>query len=441
MINVSTWSIRNPIPSIVFFILLTFAGLVTFKMTGIQDFPDIELPMVTVSASLPGAAPAQLETEVARWIENSVASLQGVKHIYTNILDGSANIIVEFNLEKNASEATNEVRDAVSQVRADLPAEMRDPVVTKAATTGKPILTYTVASDKVDEEAVSWFIDNAVTKRMLAAPGVGKVGRLGGVTREVQVVLDPQKLQSLGATAADVSQALRRTQLETPGGRGDVGGAEQAVRTIATASSVAELAAMDLPLADGRRLASGPGGDRQGHHRGASFRCAAGWQAGGGVRDHALQGRQRNRGGQGRAQGRGRAARRAPGNADRRSAGRCVAGAGELRRFHDPLVRGRDSRRARRVVFPARMARHAGVGCRAAAVGDSHVHRHVLLRLHAQHGDLALAGTGGGHPGGRRHRGDREHHAAHAHGQDAPCRPRWRQRTRLASRSSPPLSR
>ncbi|MDX2219889.1 MAG: efflux RND transporter permease subunit [Burkholderiales bacterium] len=257
MFNVSSWSIRNPIPSIVFFILLTFAGLVTFRMTGIQDFPDIELPMVTISASLPGAAPAQLETEVARKIENSVATLQGVKHIYTNILDGTANIMVEFVLEKDASEATNEVRDAVSQVRADLPADLRDPVVTKAATTGKPILTYTVASaqpGKVDEEAVSWFIDNAVTKRMLAVPGVGKVGRLGGVTREVQVVLDPQKMQALGATAADVSQALRRTQLESPGGRGDVGGAEQAVRTIATVASVEELAGLSLALADGRRL-------------------------------------------------------------------------------------------------------------------------------------------------------------------------------------------
>ena len=145
--NFSTWAIKNPIPSIVFFILLTFAGLVSFFKTGVQDFPDIELPMVTVSATLPGAAPAQMETEVARKIENSIATLQGIKNIYTNILDGTATISVEFVLEKGLNEATNEVRDAVSQIRADLPPELRDPVIQKASNAGRPILTYVVSSE------------------------------------------------------------------------------------------------------------------------------------------------------------------------------------------------------------------------------------------------------------------------------------------------------
>ena len=252
--NVSTWAIKNPLASIVFFVLLTFAGLVSFKMNGVQDFPDIELPLVTISASLPGAAPAQLETEVARKIENAVAPLQGVKHVYTNILDGVANITVEFILEKNAAEATNEVRDAVSQVRADLPAEMRDPIVSKATTSGRPILTYTVASQQLDEEALSWFIDNTVTKRVLGAQGVGRVGRMGGISREIRVELDTELMAAMRVTAADVSQQLRRVQQEVPGGRGDVGGAEQAVRTIATVKSVADLAALEMPLADGRRV-------------------------------------------------------------------------------------------------------------------------------------------------------------------------------------------
>lgn len=252
--NVSSWSIKNPIPVIVFFILLTFAGITSFKMSGVQDFPDIELPMVTVSAQLPGAAPAQMETEVARKIENSIATLQGVKHIYTNILDGTATINVEFNLEKNVIEATNEVRDAVSQVRADLPADLRDPVVSKFSTAGKPILTYVVSSASQDEEALSWFVDNAVTKRVLNVQGVGKVARLGGVSREIRVELDQSKMSALGVTAASVSQQLRLVQQEVPGGRGDVSAQEQSVRTIATVKTVAELASIELPLADGRRL-------------------------------------------------------------------------------------------------------------------------------------------------------------------------------------------
>ena len=252
--NFSTWSINNPIPAIVFFILLTFAGVVSFKMSGVQDFPDIELPMVTVVAALPGAAPAQLETEVARKIENSLATLQGVKHIYTNILDGTVSINVEFNLEKNASEATNEVRDALSSVRADLPAELRDPLVSKVSSAGRPIMTYVVSSESMDEEATSWFVDNAMTKQILAVPGVGKVARLGGAAREIRVELDPSKMSSMGVTAADVSRQLRRVQQEVPGGRGDVGGAEQSVRTIATVKTMAELAALDIPLTDGRRI-------------------------------------------------------------------------------------------------------------------------------------------------------------------------------------------
>lgn len=252
--NFSAWSIKNPIPAIVFFILLTFAGVVSFKLSGVQDFPDIELPMVTVSANLPGAAPAQLETEVARKIENSVATLQGVKHIYTNILDGTATINVEFNLEKNVVEATNEVRDAVSQVRADLPGELRDPVVSKVSTAGRPILTYVLSSPTQDEEALSWFVDNAVTKRILSVAGVGRVSRLGGVTREILVELDQAKMAAMGVTAADISRQLRLVQQEVPGGRGDVGGAEQSVRTIATVKTVAELSRLDIPLSDGRRV-------------------------------------------------------------------------------------------------------------------------------------------------------------------------------------------
>ncbi|MEI6547752.1 MAG: efflux RND transporter permease subunit, partial [Burkholderiales bacterium] len=177
-----------------------------------------------------------------------------VKNVYTRILDGAVSVTVEFVLEKNSAEAVNEVRDAVSRVRADLPADVRDPAVTKTSTAGRPVVTYTVASSQLDEEAVSWFIDNTLAKRLLAVPGVGLVKRLGGVTREVRVELDAQRMAALNVAAVDVSRRLKQVQQEAPGGRGDVGGAEQAVRTIATVSSAADLGALELPLSDGRRL-------------------------------------------------------------------------------------------------------------------------------------------------------------------------------------------
>ncbi len=252
--NVSSWAIRNPVPFVLLFVMLTLTGLFAFRAMKIQQFPDIDLPTVTVSATLPGAAPAQLETEVARKIENVVATLQGVKHIYTKVQDGTATITVEFRLEKPTQEALDDVRDAVSRIRSDLPGDLRDPVISKVNLAGSPILTYTVASSRMDDEALSWFVDNTVAKRLLSVRGVGAVARVGGVDREVRVELDPARLLALRVTAADISRQLRRVQQEASGGRADVGGAEQTVRTIATVRSAGELARMDIALSDGRSV-------------------------------------------------------------------------------------------------------------------------------------------------------------------------------------------
>ncbi|MFC4930272.1 efflux RND transporter permease subunit [Massilia sp. GCM10023247] len=256
--NFSALSIRNPIPAILLFALLTLAGLLAFNANKVQFFPDIELPIVTVTATLDGAAPAQLETEVARKIEDSVATLQGVKNIYTKVLDGVATVTVEFILDKNLSDAVNDVRDAVSQVRSDMPAEMREPSVTKTATAGRAILTFTVmpkpGTGGLGDQELSWFVDNAVAKRLLSVPGMGAIKRVGGADREVRVELNAERMAALRVSALDVSRQLRNVQREAPGGRGDVSGAEQSVRTLATVASAQELARMDIPLPDGRRV-------------------------------------------------------------------------------------------------------------------------------------------------------------------------------------------
>ena len=260
MLNVSSWSIRNPIPAVMLFVLLCFAGVLSFNAMKVQQFPDIELPTVTVSAQLPGAAPAQLETEVARKLENSIASVQGLKHIYTRVQDGNVTLTAEFRLEKPVQEAVDDVRSAVSKVRSDLPGDLRDPIVNKLDMAAQPVLAFTVRSIPragvagMDDEALSWFVDNEVTRKLLAVRGVGGVTRVGGVNREVRVALDPLKLQALGATAADISRQLRQMQQESAGGRVDVGGGEQPVRTIATVQTAQQLGALQLALSDGRRI-------------------------------------------------------------------------------------------------------------------------------------------------------------------------------------------
>ncbi|WP_398497229.1 efflux RND transporter permease subunit [Variovorax sp.] len=252
--NVSAWSIRNPIAAVMLFVLLTFGGLLSFNAMKVQNFPDIDLPTVTVSASLPGAAPSQLENDVARKIENSIATVQGLKHITTKVQDGAVTLIVEFRLEKPVQEAVDDVRSAVQKVRADLPADLRDPVITKLDFAAQPVLAFTIASSHMDAEALSWFVDNDVSKKLLAQPGVGAVARVGGVTRQVHVDIDPNKLQALGATAADISRQLRQVQVESAGGRFDLSGSEQPVRTLATVTSADQLNAMQIALSDGRRV-------------------------------------------------------------------------------------------------------------------------------------------------------------------------------------------
>lgn len=252
--NVSSWSIKNPIPAVMLFVMLTFAGMLAFNSMKVQQFPDLELPNITISASLPGAAPAQLETEVARKLENAIASIQGLKNIYTKVQDGGVSITAEFRLEKPTQEALDEVRSAVQGVRSELPSDVRDPVINKVNLSGAPILALTIRSSKMDDEALSWFVDNTVARRLLGVKGVGSVARVGGVTREVEVALDPMKLQGLGATAADISRQLKQVQTESAGGRADLGGSEQPMRTLATVKTAEELARLELTLSNGQRV-------------------------------------------------------------------------------------------------------------------------------------------------------------------------------------------
>lgn len=252
--NVSAWSIRHPVPSLLLFALLTLLGLGSFRTLGIQNFPDIEVPVITVLATLEGAAPTQMETEIARKIEDSVASLGGVDHIRTTITDGTASIAVEFFIDKDAEIALNEVRNAVDSVRTDLPQEMNTPIISKKTTSGRGLVTFTVASDVMDMTDLSWFVDNDLSKAMLAVPGVGKFSRIGGVDREIEIALDPLRMAALGVGAADISIQLKQVQQDASGGRGDVGNAIQSFRTLGALDSAEGLAQLHIPLSHGRSV-------------------------------------------------------------------------------------------------------------------------------------------------------------------------------------------
>ncbi|SFH00086.1 Multidrug efflux pump subunit AcrB [Duganella sp. CF458] len=253
--NLSRYSIRNPLPAVLLFVLLVLCGLAAFHLTPVQDTPDIDVPVVLVTAALPGASPAQLETEVARKMENAIATIPFVRHISSTINDGLVSTSVEFRLGRNVNEAVNEVRDAIARVRSDMPAELRDPVIGKVGDAGvTAVLTYTLSAERMSQEELSWLVDSSVARALMQVAGVGQVQRVGGVNREVLIELDPVRMAALNVSAAAVSAQLQRMQREAPSGLADIGGTTQMVRTLGTVRGVDELAAMDLVLPDGRRV-------------------------------------------------------------------------------------------------------------------------------------------------------------------------------------------
>ncbi len=252
--NVSSWSIRQPVPAVLCFILLTVIGLIGFHKLQIQDFPDMDLPMIQITAALEGASPTQLENEVARKIEDKLTSLTRLDHLSTTITDGSVSILVSFELEKDIQAALSEVRNAVDSARADLPAEMIAPVVAKIEAAGRPLLTYTVASDAMDERDLSWFVDNDLSKALLSVDGVYSATRVGGVDREVLIDLDPALMSGLGLTPEAVSSQLKAMQRDRSGGQGDIGGQRQSSRSLVGIGSVEDLAALSITSGDGRSL-------------------------------------------------------------------------------------------------------------------------------------------------------------------------------------------
>ncbi|HYC98231.1 efflux RND transporter permease subunit [Brevundimonas sp.] len=265
MKNISSWSIKNPIPIILMFVLLTFAGVNSFLGMRINNNPDIDFPLVNVTAVRPGAAPAEMEIQVTRLVEDSLSGLSGVRHITSQVTDGVSNTQIEFELGTDTERATNDVRNAMSGLRADLPQDMQEPSVQRIDITGDDLIQWVVRSPTMTPEEMSWFVDNEVTRALLAVRGVGEVNRSGGVDREIRVEIDPDRLASFGVTAAAVSQTLTSINSDMPGGRVTISGSERAIRTLGSANSVEQLRETLIPVSGGRTVRLGDLGTVEDH--------------------------------------------------------------------------------------------------------------------------------------------------------------------------------
>ncbi|MGX5664825.1 efflux RND transporter permease subunit [Rhizobium daejeonense] len=250
--NFSAWAIRNPVAPILAFFLLMVVGLQSFFALPITRFPNIDVPLVAITVTQSGASPAELETQVTKEIEDAVASITGVDELTSTVTDGQSQTIIMFRMEVPTEQAVQDVKDAIDRIRGDLPASVDEPIVAKIDVEGAAIQTFAVSAPNMSIEELSWFVDDTVKRALQGQSGIGRIDRYGGAEREIRVELNPDRLDAFGITAADVNRQLRGTNVDLGSGRGQVAGAEQAIRTLGDTRNVGTLANTTIALSNGR---------------------------------------------------------------------------------------------------------------------------------------------------------------------------------------------
>ena len=252
--NISAWSIRNPVVPIVLFVALTIAGIMSFMNMDVQNDPDIEFPVVVVSISQPGAAPSEITTQITQKVESAIRSVQGVRNIDASSSEGNTTVSAEFEIGDDINAAVSEVKNAVDQIRSDLPDGILEPQIFKVATSSDPIAYFAVEASDMTLEQLSWFVDDSVARRLLSVEGMASVSRNGGVNREIRVVLDPAKMQSLGVSASQINSVLRQQNINASGGQSQIAGSRQSVRVLGNATDAFALSQTQISLGGGRSI-------------------------------------------------------------------------------------------------------------------------------------------------------------------------------------------
>ena len=252
--NISAWSIRKPVPSLVLFMVLMALGYFSFQQLPVTRFPNVDIPIVQVRVYQSGAAPSELETQVTKKIEDAIAGVNGVKHITSTVTEGLSLTVIEFRLEVNQDRALNDVKDAIARIRSELPRTIEEPIAARLEIEGLPIITYAARAPAMSPEELSWFVDDTVVRAVQGVKGVSQIQRIGGVEREIRISLDADRLLAFGITAGDVNRQVRATNVDLAGGRGEIGGREQAIRTLAGKQTVEDLASTMIALPKGRKV-------------------------------------------------------------------------------------------------------------------------------------------------------------------------------------------
>ena len=229
--------VRRPVLATVIILILTVVGGFSFFTLGVDRFPKIDIPTVSVQTTNTGAAPQEVETEITDILEGAVNTVPGIDEIRSSSAQGRSNITINFNLEKDPDLATQEVRDKVSTVLNRLPETADPPIVRKSDPDSQPILVYAISSPRSSVELTT-FVQNQIQERIESADGVGEVVVFGGRQREIKIYVEPDRLRAFNMSVTEVSNALRAQNLELPGGRLDEGARTVTLRTLSRVTRV-----------------------------------------------------------------------------------------------------------------------------------------------------------------------------------------------------------
>ena len=209
--------VHRPVFATVIVMFLTVGGGFSFFTLGVDRFPKIDLPTISISTSNTGAAPAEIETEVTDLIEGAVNTVPGIDQMTSSSSRGSSNVTLTFNLEKNPDQAYQEIQQKISTVINRLPETADPPTVRKSDPDSTPILIYSISAPR-DVVALTDFVDSQIQERIQSSDGVGEVVIFGGRDRQIKIYIDPTRLKAFNLSITEVSNAIRSQNLELPGG-------------------------------------------------------------------------------------------------------------------------------------------------------------------------------------------------------------------------------
>jgi hydrophobic/amphiphilic exporter-1 (mainly G- bacteria), HAE1 family len=250
----SNLSIRQPVFATMMMVALAVLGLASYRQLKVDQFPDVEFPIVTVTTVYPGASPETVEREVTKKIEEAINTVEGIKHVESTSQESLSSILIQFHLEIPTQVASQDIRGKVASIRGTLPREIEEPIVQRIDPGELPIVSLSVNAPGLNPAAATQLADKVIKRRLENVPGVGAVNLLGESTREIQVVVDRARLEAYRISLAEVVTALSRENVDAPAGSADRGTTEALVRVAARGRSAGDIAAIPVKQRGGAAI-------------------------------------------------------------------------------------------------------------------------------------------------------------------------------------------